>query len=346
MEEFVKCLVWDLDNTIWKGTLLEKDECSLRPGIIKILNTLDSRGILHSIASANDQDTGLAQLKKLGIADYFLCPQIQWSNKILSLQKISKQLKISLGSLGFIDDEPFELEQVRQILPWVRTYPTSAYRSLLGRPEFNPPFLTKESRLRRRMYVQESQKDGAYQKAGGSFKEFLKFCQTQILLRPARKSDLPRILELMHRTHQLNATGEVCEAKDITAALEDPRFRVYVSELKDHFQDYGRVGVAICRVYRDRWRLDCFLMSCRILGRGLGGIFLGWLQHEALKSGVGIFEARYRERERNRRMYMLFRLTGFGIIRSSKNGTLLLSKTCGNSLKVPPWLTLREEGRR
>lgn len=343
MEDYVKCLVWDLDNTLWKGTLMEKDACSLRPGIKMILETLDRRGILQSIASANDLDLGLTQLKKLGIADYFLWPQIRWANKVLSLETISKRLKISLGSLGFIDDEPFELEQVRQILPWVRTYAAATYRSLIDRPEFNPPFLTEESRHRRRMYIQESQKQRLQKKKGGSFREFLKSCQTQVLFRPAKKSDLPRILELMDRTHQLNATGEVYPAEAVESALDDPRIRVFISELKDLFLDYGRVGVAVCRIYPDRWRLDSFLMSCRILGRGMGSIFLGWLQHQASKSGVRIIEARYRKRERNRRMYMLFRLAGFGIVRSGTNGTLLLAKTCGDSLMVPDWLILHEE---
>jgi FkbH-like protein len=323
---------------------MERDRCALRPGIRSVIKTLDGRGILHSIASRNDQDLALGRLRRFGLLDYFIHPQIQWGSKVTSLRRIGKSLRIALGSIGFIEDEPYEIAQVRQMLPQVRTYPASEYKSLIDRPEFSPPYLTRESQGRRQTYLKEQIRSRAQEDSGSTFQEFLMSCQTEVLFRPAGRSDLPRILELLHRTHQLNATGEVWDKQKVGHALADPRRRVFVGEIKDRFLDYGRVGVAICRSYPARWRLESFLLSCRVLGRGIGSVFLDWLQHRAQEEGARVFEARYRRRERNRRMYMLFRLTGFEVKKGGRNGSFLLVKKCTDSTRVPDWLTLREDG--
>ena len=96
----IKCLIWDLDNTIWNGTLMEEDNCCLKPGIKSILKELDRRGILHSIASANDEDLAISVLNKKGIYDFFLYPQIKWSNKVASIQTISNKLNKKLRVLS------------------------------------------------------------------------------------------------------------------------------------------------------------------------------------------------------------------------------------------------------
>ena len=158
MDEPIKCLVWDLDNTIWTGTLLEKDSCRLQPEVESILQELDERGILLSVASANDADLVVPFLNKKGIYHYFLHPQINWLNKVKNIQVITKKLNLALNSVGFIDDEPYELEQVRQLLPEVRTYQAKDYRDLVKRPEFSPQFVTQESKQRRKMYIQEGLK--------------------------------------------------------------------------------------------------------------------------------------------------------------------------------------------
>jgi len=82
----IKCVVWDLDNTLWDGILLEDGEVRLCPQAIEVIKTLDARGILHSIASKNDEATALAKLEVFGLSEYFLYPQIHWSSKVVSLQ--------------------------------------------------------------------------------------------------------------------------------------------------------------------------------------------------------------------------------------------------------------------
>jgi FkbH-like protein len=343
MGKMIKCLVWDLDNTIWSGTLLEMDKCRLKPGIKSILAKLDLRGIILSIASANDEDLAVKALEKKGIYHFFLYPQITWSSKVSSIQAIAKKLKIGLDSIGFIDDEPYELEQVRQILPSVSTYSAKDYLILLDRPEFKPLFRTRESSQRRKMYTQESARAEAKKQSGKSHKEFLKSCQTQVTIREATKKDLPRVQELMHRTHQLNATGKIYEEIEVKSFLTNPTFRMYVVELKDRFVDYGKVGVAICECHPERWKLFSFLLSCRVLTRGIGYFFLSWLQHQAYKCGAREIEGNYIKRERNRRMQMLFTLSGFQPKQQTDDGSVIFTKKCQGHLHKPDWFTLHTE---
>lgn len=342
MSPLIKCLVWDLDHTIWSGTLMERDTCRLKPGIKNVLQELDRRGILLSIASANDQDLAIKALRQKGILEYFLHPQINWSRKVSSIQVIAQALRIGLNAIGFIDDEPYEREQVRQILPVVSTYPASHYRSLLERPEFNPGFRTRESSQRRRMYLQESVRAEAQSESGISYKEFLKRCRTRIRIGRAREDDLPRILELMHRTHQLNATGQIFDENEVARFLRSDQFRTYVAELQDDFVDYGKVGVAICACRPDTWHLFSFLLSCRILTRGIGYVFLSWLRSQAYAQGAKEFEGLYVKRERNHRMKMLYSLSGFRPKRRWNDGSIVFTGKCKSHFYVPEWLTLLE----
>src|SRR5689334_8960196 len=109
----VKCLVWDLDHTVWEGILLEDPEVRLRPGVAEVLAELDGRGILHSIASRNDHDLAMAKLKELGLDEYFLYPKVNWGTKSESIAAIAKDLNLGVDAFAFIDDQPFEREEVQ-----------------------------------------------------------------------------------------------------------------------------------------------------------------------------------------------------------------------------------------
>lgn len=111
-EQAVKCVVWDLDNTLWTGVLLEDTRVSLRPEVPGILRALDERGILHSIASRNDRAIAMEKLREFGLGEYFLWPQINWNPKSDSIRAIADNLRLGLDTFAFIDDQPFELAEV------------------------------------------------------------------------------------------------------------------------------------------------------------------------------------------------------------------------------------------
>ncbi len=118
----VKCVVWDLDNTMWEGVLVEDglDRLRLKPDVSKVIQALDQRGILLSIASKNNAEDALQAVKKFGLDQYFLCPQISWGPKSQGLKTIAQQLNIGMDSILFVDDSEFELGEVQAVCPEVR----------------------------------------------------------------------------------------------------------------------------------------------------------------------------------------------------------------------------------
>lgn len=149
----VKCVVWDLDDTLWNGTLLEGGVKGLQTEVLEVIRALDRRGILQSIASKNEHAPALAQLEALGIAEYFLYPQINWGPKSASIERIAKDLNIGIDTLAFIDDQTFELDEVRFALPQVMCIPATEIGAVLARSEFIPRFITEDSGRRRAMYM-------------------------------------------------------------------------------------------------------------------------------------------------------------------------------------------------
>ena len=149
-EKEFKCVVWDLDDTLWSGTLLEQDRLTLRPEVERVLRELDSRGILHSIASKNDRATAMAKLTELGIAQYFLYPQISWNAKSVGLAEIRDRLNIGMDTILFIDDQAFERDEVRSVHPELTILDAAADpASLLTLPRLMPRFITEDSARRR-----------------------------------------------------------------------------------------------------------------------------------------------------------------------------------------------------
>lgn len=345
MSDPVKCLVWDLDGTVWRGTLLESDDCRLRPGVRGLIAELDRRGVLQSVASRNDPDLALPLLRRKRLARYFVQPRIGWDSKVRSLSAVSESLGVSLDAMALVDDEPFERQQVERLLPGVRSYPAESTGRILELPEFSPAVLSPESRARRATYQGMAARQSAGHEGGMSQGEFLLWCQTELTLRRAGRDDLPRILELLARTHQLNATGVVWPEHEIAGWLESADWRVYVAQLRDRFVEYGRIGVAVCRVSSAGWELVVFLLSCRVLSRGIAGYFLAWVRGRAAADGARLLSAIYRPGRRNARMRTLYRLSGLSPVAERPDGILLFAGPAVPAPQPPRWLTVHEEGR-
>jgi len=306
-----KCIVWDLDNTLWDGVHLEGD-IKVRPEARQVIEALDSRGVLHSIASRGEQELALATLRTTGLLDYFLVPQINWEPKPKNIISISKALQVSLDSIVFVDDDPFELAQVAYMLPEVMTVDAVLTRQLLVHPCFRVEQNTQEAQLRRRFYLDEQARQDA-QREYPNRKAFLQSCAMRLTLRPMHKGDLPRVLELMSRTHQLNTTGRVFAEEELVSILNDRRggFCIKVADLTDRFGGYGTIGAAIVERCDSSWKLHLLAVSCRVLGRGVERAFLASLLDDAGKAGCALALALFRETGRNRAMLALYQMMGF-----------------------------------
>ena len=140
-----KCVVWDSDNTLWEGILIEDgpENIHLKPGIPKILKELDERGILISAVSKNEHDDAMSALRRFQMDEYFLFPQISWNPKSQGIQQIARELNIGIDSLMLIDDSPFEIAQVRAACPDVMVLDAAHYTNILAQPECQSPVRRK-----------------------------------------------------------------------------------------------------------------------------------------------------------------------------------------------------------
>ena len=207
-EQAIKCLVWDLDNTLWDGMLLEDPRWSLRPEVAEIIRALDERGILHSIASRNDHALAMEKLREFGLADYFLWPQINWNPKSDSIKAISENLRLGLDTFAFVDDQPFERAEVAFAHPKVLCIDAA---DLSGDPRHAADASAVHHRrieARRLMYLSDERRQEAEQRIHAA--PTRNSWRSSTWSSPSPKSDdadLKRAEELTVRTHQLNTTG-------------------------------------------------------------------------------------------------------------------------------------------
>lgn len=305
----VKCLVWDLDNTLWQGTLLEDGEVPLAAGVREVVETLDARGILQSVASRNDRDLATARLAALGLADHFLLPQIGWGRKSDAVRHVAGRLGFAEAALAFLDDEPAERAEVAFHLPAVRCYSPAQLPGLLDRPEFSPT-VTADARRRRSMYRAAFAREAERDSYAGPDEAFLRSLDLRMRVGRAGDAELARVEELTLRTSQLNATGVHYPAEVLRGLCADPGHEVLVATLADRFGPYGAVGVVLLGTGPDRWHLKLLATSCRVIPVGAGTALLGWLVGAAARAGVHLV-ADLRRTDRNRMMEVAYRFAGF-----------------------------------
>lgn len=306
----VKVVVWDLDNTVWDGTLLEDGDVPLRPGIRETIVELDRRGILNSVASRNEHDLAFRRLTDLGLAEYFLHPQINWNARSASVQAVADALDIGVDTVCFIDDEPYERAEVAHALPQVLCVDSREIAGLLDRPELTPEFVTVESAERRAMYQAAARRERIEADFAGPREDFLADLAMRFEIAPAGTDDLDRAAELTVRTNQLNTTGLTYDKADLAEFRDSDRHLLLVARLTDRFGPYGTIGLTLLEKGPEVWTIKLLLMSCRVISRGVGTILLNHLKRAARDAGVRL-EAEFRPTDRNRMMLVSFRFNGF-----------------------------------
>ena len=265
----VKCVVWDLDQTLWDGVLIESDPdtLQLRPGVMDTIQWLDQHGIVQSIASKNDHEPAWNVVERLGIAEYFLYPQISWGAKSEAMRTIASELNIGIDSLALIDDSPFERNQVASVYPQVRTYDENVLSSIPSREEFQTE-ATEESAHRRQMYQEEASRKHAQTSRNDDLIGFLHSCHLKLeLFEPASEAELLRCYEIVNRTNQLNLSGRKYTEEEFRTILARSGYHNTAFACEDDFGKYGIVG--FCQYAADDENLNFseFAMSCRAAGK-------------------------------------------------------------------------------
>ena len=307
----VKCIVWDLDDTLWQGTLGDEDIVFTETNRA-LLDKIDKQGILQSIASRNDPAVAKAQLEKLDILHYFLYPQLGFQSKVQSIQKIADLLNIKQDSIAFIDDSEFELQEVSFFSPEVQCFNVhNDWKSFLDIISSNCA-LTYETRNRRKMILMDQKKQIEEQSFLRSREEFLKSCNMRLLIRRAQDKDLERVKELSKRTNQFATfIGSESEAF-YEKYMQSKQTHLLVAELEDRFGYYGIIGACFSQIESNRLLVDKFCMSCRVGGRGIGTILLYEVINKlsCLNDCTQIL-CRFLQTEKNRPMMILLKSLGF-----------------------------------
>ncbi len=334
----VKCLVWDLDNTLWNGVLLEDKTVRLRKDAVKVLQALDKRGILQSIASMNDYDIAMAKIESLGLGEYFLYPQICWGPKADSIKEIASHLNIGTDSIAFIDDQSFEREAVNFYMPEVLCIDANMVKKILDMLEMNPRFITSDSGKRRLMYIADMKRNRREASFHGSQEEFLETLGMVMSIAPAQEDDLKRAEELTERTNQLNATGYTYSYEELNQFRISGQHLLLIAELEDKFGTYGKIGLALIETGNSLWNIKLLLMSCRVMSRGVGTVILAHIVSEAKKNNVRLL-AEFVPNNRNRMMDITYRFANF-IEYKKKGGVEILENDLTSMISFPEYLEL------
>lgn len=292
----VKCVVFDLDNTLWDGVLVEG--CiTLRPGIENLFRALDERGILISVVSKNDADEAIAKMESLGLSQYIVYPVINWSQKSENIKFLAKKLNIATDTLLFVDDNAFEREEVASVLPEVETLADTELDNLLVHPRLAGG-QTTESKSRRRMYQQQIEREEAVEAFGDDFIEFLRQCRIELELGPANESNRDRVIELLQRTNQLNFSGRKYSREKIGQLLDDDSLQKHVIRCRDKFGDYGIVGFSLTHSLGNEVTVEDFMLSCRVQGKLIEQAFFNYLVKSTINES-GLLKVNFVAREKN-----------------------------------------------
>lgn len=276
----VKCVVFDLDNTLWDGVLLENEAVRVREDAVRVIKALDDRGILLSVVSKNDYHQAFAKLKTLGLEEYFLHPQINWLPKSRNISEIAAALNIGIETFAFVDDSAFERDEVAQSLPQVMCIDARDLGRLLDDPRFRGSD-SAEAKNRRSYYRDAMVRDRQKQKYSSNYSEFLAYSKIKLEVNRYRPSDFDRVAELAQRTNQLNFSGTKYSRERLRQGLADKKLTGYVLKCADKYGSYGTVGLSLVRHDDEELRIEEFMLSCRVQGKHLEQAYFAHLLERA-----------------------------------------------------------------
>jgi FkbH-like protein len=306
-----KCLVVDLDNTLWGGVIGEDGIGGILlgedyPGNVykefqRRLVSLKDQGFLIAAASKNNETDAKEVFDKhpdcLLNTDDFAAFEVNWEDKVTSLRKISKDLNIDIDALAFFDDNPAERAWVASNLPEVTVIdvpdsPLGFARALDESGAFDRLSFSEEDQMRSTMYQENKERNRAA-KASVSVDDFLRQLEMTATIGCIGPDILGRVAELVGKTNQFNLTTRRYTASELQKMNDAGSIALWM-RVADRFGDNGLVGVAIAvPMDYSRWNVDVFVLSCRVIGRQVETVMLGVLSKMALDKGAQVLEGEY-----------------------------------------------------
>jgi FkbH-like protein len=325
-----KVLVLDLDNTLWGGTIgddgvngIEIGDTSARGQCFKefqkSIKHLADRGVLLAVCSKNDYDNAIEPFEKhpdmVLRKEDFVSFKANWNPKSENIIEIAQELNLSLDSLVFVDDNPAEIEIVRQFVPQVETLllghdPASYMQALKDCRFFEPRQITQEDLERTNQYKLERQRNDLLSSAT-DMETYLSSLNMTAIIDDFREVDVPRLAQLINKSNQFNLTTKRRTEAEISALIKSAEHECFSVRLKDKFGDLGLVSIIIANTIDGTQNIDTWLMSCRVLKRGVEQVALNELLARAQERGCKRIVGTYIPTAKNQMVSTLFQDMGF-----------------------------------
>jgi FkbH-like protein len=333
-----KCLLLDLDNTLWGGVVGEDGVAGLRIGagdpvgeafldFQRALLDVKSRGVLLGIVSKNNREDVEEAFRRLTMPlslEDFAVTRIDWQHKHANIAAAAAELNIGLESVVFADDNPVERELVRQMLPDVELLelppdPAGYADVLLDCWHFDKLVVTEEDARKTAQY-RENAARARQREAAKDLASFLESLETSIEIGPAGDAELPRLHQLFGKTNQFNATTKRYTHAELGQFARSDDWLFEWLRVRDRFGDLGLVGAWLVRLDGEEPEIDSFLLSCRALGREVEIAACNHIKQRVFGAGAAALRARFVPTAKNRPVAGFWESQGFSLLAIEPDG--------------------------
>ncbi|MBT8399717.1 MAG: HAD-IIIC family phosphatase [Rhodothermia bacterium] len=343
-----KCIVLDLDNTLWGGVVGEDGIEGIQIGsgpegeayleFQEYLRQLKSKGIILAVCSKNNEGDAKLPFQahpemRLTLDDFAMFVA-NWENKADNIRQISQALSLGLDSFVFIDDSPVERQLVRSALPEVDVLflpedPSNYVNTLDAYVGLETLSLTPEDTRRTAQY--RARADAALLRSSvQSLEEFQESLEMTAVISPFNEIDLPRIVQLLGKTNQLNMTTRRHSLSRVRSLMESKGSLHFSVRLRDKFTDHGLVGIVIGQKEANILEIDSFLMSCRVIGRTVESMMLSETCRRARDQGFTTIRGVFIPTAKNRPASEIFANHGFTHVHTDEDGRELWEYDLGD----------------
>lgn len=324
-----KCIVLDLDNTLWGGVVGEEGLEGIKLGptpegrpfleFQKYILSLFNRGIILAVNSKNNMDDALEVFRKHPYMvlkeNHFAAMQINWDDKISNMRAVAEEINIGLDSLVFIDDDKMNREMIKDALPEVLVVdlpedPSMYLKAIMEIDDFNTLQITDEDLRKGRMYA-DQRKRHELKKQVTDITEYLRAMNITVTIERVNDFSIPRISQLTQKTNQFNMTTRRYLEEDIRDFLKNDNFFIIPIKVEDKFGDNGLTGLAIVEKGSETWRIDTFLLSCRIIGRKVEETLIAYILEKAEENNADTLIGEFIPTKKNKPAMEFFKNNNF-----------------------------------
>ncbi|MBL8012533.1 MAG: HAD-IIIC family phosphatase [Candidatus Omnitrophica bacterium] len=333
-----KCLVLDLDNTIWGGVVGDDGVDGLQIGketpvaeaytdFQRYVKKLNERGIILAVCSKNDPanaKSGFQHPDNILKFDDFAVFKANWENKDKNIREIAQELNIGLDALVFVDDNPAERVFVKSQLPQVAVPPMgddiAQYKTILDRSGYFEPAAISDEDLKRSQYYEQQNRRQISEESFSDYGDFLRSLEMKAEIASFQPVYIERITQLTNKTNQFNLTTRRYTLAEVSAIANDSRYIKLQGRLSDKFGDNGLISVVIAQLEGTMAHVQLWLMSCRVLKRDMELAMMDRLIEKCHQCGVRQIKGYYFKTAKNAMVAEFYKNLGFSLMESQENG--------------------------